>query len=331
MAATTRSGKVWGVMGLAAIAVAAADAHAQDDSRLLVADADDDEIIRYQLGGAEALDLFTSPAFSHIDGVGEILFGPDGGLYAVSTKNNVVLRYEGQTGQGVRTWTRDGDLDGPRGIAFDDDGLMYVSDDSNRVLRFGTAGSFMDVFVEAGVGGLAGPRGMAFDADGNLCVASYDDDRVLRFDGNTGDYLDDIVPAGAAGLDGPVSVVIDEPGRVYVAGAVSGTAVVVPVGGVPEVLVVAHGGAPLGQMTIDPNTNGLLVTSRSPITAVGEYDRLTGSFEGVRVINGVGGVLYPMGVAVMPPEPCEADFDGDGSLTIFDFLAFQNAFDLGCP
>ena len=25
-----------------------------------------------------------------------------------------------------------------------------------------------------------------------------------------------------------------------------------------------------------------------------------------------------------------ADFDGDGSLTIFDFLAFQNAFDAGC-
>ena len=25
-----------------------------------------------------------------------------------------------------------------------------------------------------------------------------------------------------------------------------------------------------------------------------------------------------------------ADFDGDGSFTIFDFLAFQTAFDLGC-
>lgn len=28
-------------------------------------------------------------------------------------------------------------------------------------------------------------------------------------------------------------------------------------------------------------------------------------------------------------EPCRADIDGDGSLTIFDFLAFQNAFDAG--
>ncbi|MEO1008629.1 MAG: GC-type dockerin domain-anchored protein [Planctomycetota bacterium] len=29
--------------------------------------------------------------------------------------------------------------------------------------------------------------------------------------------------------------------------------------------------------------------------------------------------------------PCRADFDGDGELTIFDFLAFQNAFAMGDP
>ncbi|MEQ8844388.1 MAG: FG-GAP-like repeat-containing protein [Phycisphaerales bacterium] len=30
-------------------------------------------------------------------------------------------------------------------------------------------------------------------------------------------------------------------------------------------------------------------------------------------------------------EACRADFDGDGELTLFDFLAFSNAFDAGCP
>jgi hypothetical protein len=30
-------------------------------------------------------------------------------------------------------------------------------------------------------------------------------------------------------------------------------------------------------------------------------------------------------------SPCRADFDGDGALTLFDFLAFQNAFDAGDP
>ncbi|UYV11578.1 MAG: hypothetical protein NCW75_09725 [Phycisphaera sp.] len=29
--------------------------------------------------------------------------------------------------------------------------------------------------------------------------------------------------------------------------------------------------------------------------------------------------------------PCYADLDGDGELTLFDFLAFQNAFDTGDP
>ncbi|MFI4917576.1 MAG: hypothetical protein ACIAS6_13860, partial [Phycisphaerales bacterium JB060] len=34
---------------------------------------------------------------------------------------------------------------------------------------------------------------------------------------------------------------------------------------------------------------------------------------------------------LMFTHACRADFDGDGELTIFDFLAFQNAFDAGCP
>jgi len=30
-----------------------------------------------------------------------------------------------------------------------------------------------------------------------------------------------------------------------------------------------------------------------------------------------------------PSDPCPADLDGDGELTLFDFLAFQNLFDAG--
>ena len=36
-------------------------------------------------------------------------------------------------------------------------------------------------------------------------------------------------------------------------------------------------------------------------------------------------------LCVFLSSPCPADFDGDGMLTIFDFLAFQNAFAAGCP
>ncbi|MGD1916663.1 MAG: GC-type dockerin domain-anchored protein [Phycisphaerales bacterium] len=34
-------------------------------------------------------------------------------------------------------------------------------------------------------------------------------------------------------------------------------------------------------------------------------------------------------LAIIPTPPCVADFDRDGSLTVFDFLAFQTAFDAG--
>jgi len=37
----------------------------------------------------------------------------------------------------------------------------------------------------------------------------------------------------------------------------------------------------------------------------------------------------PLSIFVV--NPCPGDFDGDGTLSIFDFLAFQNAFDAGCP
>ena len=50
----------------------------------------------------------------------------------------------------------------------------------------------------------------------------------------------------------------------------------------------------------------------------------------------IRGVLDPVldAIDVWPTEPpscCVADLDGDGVLTLFDFLAFQNAFDGGDP
>ena len=44
---------------------------------------------------------------------------------------------------------------------------------------------------------------------------------------------------------------------------------------------------------------------------------------------GSGGAAYRLDRTPCDFGACRADFDGDGSLTIFDFLAFQNAFDTG--
>ncbi|MEO1009620.1 MAG: hypothetical protein AAFX79_13745, partial [Planctomycetota bacterium] len=55
-------------------------------------------------------------------------------------------------------------------------------------------------------------------------------------------------------------------------------------------------------------------------------------FASVEAINGEGVTVISGGpLEFFIVNPCNADFDGDGALTIFDFLAFQNAFDIGCP
>ena len=56
----------------------------------------------------------------------------------------------------------------------------------------------------------------------------------------------------------------------------------------------------------------------------GFYDCVVTSIGGERTSNAALLAVRGGGSA------CPADFDGDGELTLFDFLAFQNAFDAGC-
>jgi len=90
------------------------------------------------------------------------------------------------------------------------DGLHYaVAEKVDRVLRYrGTR--FLDVFVQDDPatpqdedGPLDGPTAAVFGPDGNLYVASFDNDRVLRYDGATGAYLGPFVAPGSGNLDGP--------------------------------------------------------------------------------------------------------------------------------
>ena len=60
-------------------------------------------------------------------------------------------------------------------------------------------------------------------------------------------------------------------------------------------------------------------------------DATTGDSLTFRVSNGVGSDVGSVTLALPSSGACRADLDGDGSLTIFDFLAFQNLFDAGDP
>ncbi len=49
------------------------------------------------------------------------------------------------------------------------------------------------------------------------------------------------------------------------------------------------------------------------------------------VVSNASGSATSAPVVLAVRDACVADLDGDGLLTLFDFLAFQNAFDAGCP
>ncbi|MFI4882932.1 MAG: GC-type dockerin domain-anchored protein, partial [Phycisphaerales bacterium JB064] len=98
-------------------------------------------------------------------------------------------------------------------------------------------------------------------------------------------------------------------------GAASGIAIAIETDeGIADLLDFIPGGFTdsfLGFTSVTPVSEVRIIASPSyPGTAVGE-------------IFDADDMVYAGGA------PCRADFDGDGQLTIFDFLAFQNAFDAG--
>ena len=77
--------------------------------------------------------------------------------------------------------------------------MLYVcSELVDRVQRFEPlSGDFIDVFIGDDpvtpvdeTGGLNFPTGIVFGPDGNAYVASFNGDRVLRYDGVTGAFID---------------------------------------------------------------------------------------------------------------------------------------------
>lgn len=194
-------------------------------------------------------------------------------LLVGSFGNNSVLRYEENTGAFVDQFDRHNlaNLKTPVGGVFGPDGNLYVTSGvftkhNQSVLQYnGTTGAFQSVFARQNI---TSPRGVLFGPDGNLYVANGNDDAsgdpasVERFDGRTGAFLNYFVAPSSGGLEHPSYMVFGPDGA---------------------------------------NDGGLdLYVASSHEGAIRRYDGTNGSFKGVFVSAGSGGLDSPQGIVFGP-------------------------------
>ncbi len=107
-----------------------------------------------------------------------------------------------------------------------------------------------------------------------------------------------------------------------------------------EIYVLSQGGTIRKIMPIDPiiDCDGDLVSDSCEIAAGAEADingdGIPDKCQCLADLDGDGQLTvfdFLMFQNLFDAGDLAADFDGDGALTVFDFLAFQNAFDAGCP
>jgi hypothetical protein len=305
-------------------------------------------IVGAGVGAMAAWEAFRWTQATGMVGLGDL---PGGPFYSVAqgcSSNGAILFGQGDygypppTGQAFR-WTQAtgmvaiGDL--PGGAVYGD--LLHSSDDGSILVGYGSTptGFQMTRWTQAtgliGLGDLPGgiedSGALGCSADGSVIVGWASDDegyQAVRWTSGGGFQKLGKLPGSPFSSDdfalncsadgsiivGAVKVLFDDPagfghGRAFIWDAVHGMR------DLRDVLIFEHGLTAL---------NGWQLTIGSSITAdgktvIGQGFNPQGKYEG-----------WIATLDASNPGPCYADCDGDGSLTIDDFICFQTYFAIGC-
>lgn len=203
-------------------------------------------------------------------------------------------------------------------------GFLVSGRFSNNVLLFdATTGAFQRVFASGS--GLVNAIGMDFGPDGDLFVASGDESKVFRFDGDTGDFVsvvivdDPLTPEDETNnLQNPRGLTFGPGGLLYVASG--GSARVNAYDGTTGVFVrtAASGGGLSGPIGVTFGSDGLLYVAGGLSGMVHRYDASTGAFVDVfadvpNTTNATGLAFGPNGNLFVGSGDLQSVFEFDGT------------------
>ncbi len=195
------------------------------DGNLYVSSSNTNAILRYDGNTGAFTGVFASAGLSS---PGNLQFGPDGLLYVANKDTGSVLRFDPDTGDPLGVFASGGGLQRPVGLLWNQ-GELLVSDfvgnairrydavtgafagnfatvqtplilnlDANgnvlvsshlasTIFKFDSSGSPLGPFLTGGP--VSCPVGHLFADNGELIVASWQNNRLLRYDGSTGAFL----------------------------------------------------------------------------------------------------------------------------------------------
>lgn len=320
---------------LALVACAAMSASGQ--TQFLVMDSLGDRIVRFEWPTGQVIDHFVALGLTNLNAPAEGLFGPDGLFYVSGQASDNIRRFDGVTGKplGELVPPGGGGIDLAAGMEIGLDGFLYVcSFNNDSVKRVDLVTGVVTNFITPG-NGLDGPFGLDQDAAGDWYIACDLSDRVLRYS-SAGVYIEEAIPFGTPGLDAPDDCLIDDQGRLFVTAYNTDLIFVKDLGtGVISQLITPGLGGLDGPnfMSFGPEPDALYVVGSGGTGQFLRYDRNTGAFLGAFLSPVSGGVTGdPIAVTFIPESNvCQADCDQSGSLNIFDYICFGNAYAAGCP